>query len=100
MRALTLFRAAMPPMVRVPDRSLLPLYRDFLAICNTGDLPKIQQFHQARIVTHPCLFDQYYRRQNHALYSKFMGAVYLNMQGKPRVHNWFYRLATEIHCLH
>ena len=99
---LTLFKPAGSPMLRVPDHSLLPLYRDFLAICNTGDLPRIQQFYEDSVSTHPALFDQYYGPQlaNKALYSRFMGSVYCNVRQTHPVNRWFHGLATEIHNLY
>jgi hypothetical protein len=100
-----LFKVARSPMVCVPDRNLLSLYRDFLAICNTGDIPRIQQFYEESVCTHPAMFDQYYgpRIGNKALYSRFMGSVYCNVCHKSEsdpVNRWFHGLATEIHNLY
>lgn len=104
-RALTVFKPAKVPMVCVPDRSLLPLYRDFLTICNTGDLRRIQQFHTDSISTHPALFNQHLGPQlvNKPLYSRFMGSIYCNIHQKNEsdpVNRWFHGIATEIHRLH
>ena len=102
MSALTVWKAAKSPMLRVPERSLLPLLRDFLIVCDTGNLPAIRQFHKDQILTHPHLFCGY-KGTHRPLYSTFMGTVYCTLpvqDERAPINHWFHGLSTEIHRLY
>ena len=102
MRALTIYRPALPPMVCVRPVQT-HLYQEFLAVCNRGDLVKIRQFHKEQIQTHTAFFPNPFdpKPLKPVLYSLFMGTVYCNLKEKnDPVARWFQAKAAEIHRLH
>lgn len=72
-----------------------PLFYEFLAICNRGNLDEIRRFHDERIRQDPPIMDP-------AAYARFMGTAYcsiVNSSNDPVAH-WFQGIAAEIHRLH
>jgi hypothetical protein len=84
-RALTLYR----PVTQGP------LFYEFLAVCNRGNLTDIRRFHDEQIRPDPPIMDP-------AAYARFMGTVYciLGASSNDSVTRWFQGIAAEIHRLH